>query len=236
MAKITLPTINSGYLSTEALNTAFDAVETALENTLSRDGSTPNQMEADLDMNGYSILNMSTEGSDLVTREAMTEYVDERASGMLMIRSQAYTATASQTVFNITQFVYEPGAGNLAVYVNGVRKFTPTDYVETDTDTITFTTPLTAGQVVQILNTEFIANIDMAAHTHVWADITGVPEYATRWADWTEVTGKPSTFTPSSHNHTAAEITSGRIVDAQRGVFVQATTPTATATGDLWFW
>lgn len=236
MAKITLPTINSGYLSTEALNTAFDAVETAINNTLSRDGSTPNQMEADLDMNGYSILNMSTEGSDLVTRDAMTEYVDERASGMLMMRSQKFTATASQTVFNITQFTYEPGSHNLAVYVNGVRKFTPTDYAETDIDTITFVSGLSAGQIVQILNTEFIANISLAAHTHPWSDITGVPEYASRWADWTEVTGKPTTFTPSSHNHTAAEITSGRLVDAQRGVFVQATTPTAIATGDLWFW
>lgn len=235
MAKITLPTVNSGYLSTEALNQAFADVAEAFDNTLSRDGSTPNQMIADLDMNGYGILNLGAD-SDLLTRDAMEDYVDSRASGMLMIRHQSYTATASQTVFNITDFSYEVGAENLAVYVNGVRKFTPTDYVETDTDTITFNVGLTAGDKVEILNTEFVANITMAAHTHPWGEITNIPVYASRWPTWDEVTGKPATFTPATHNHTASEITSGRLADARRGVHVQASTPTATTVGELWFW
>lgn len=235
MAKITLPTVNSGYLSTEALNQAFADVAEAFDNTLSRDGSTPNQMIADLDMNGYGILNLGAD-SDLLTRDAMEDYVDSRASGMLMIRHQSYTATASQTVFNITDFSYEVGAENLAVYVNGVRKFTPTDYVETDTDTITFNVGLTAADKVEILNTEFVANITMAAHTHPWGEITNIPVYASRWPTWDEVTGKPATFTPATHNHTASEITSGRLADARRGVHVQASTPTATTVGELWFW
>lgn len=40
-----------------ALNAAFDAIEVAIDNTLSRDGTTPNEMEADLDMNSNDILN-----------------------------------------------------------------------------------------------------------------------------------------------------------------------------------
>ena len=39
------------------INSNNDKVETAFDNTLSRDGSTPNQMEADLDMNSNDILN-----------------------------------------------------------------------------------------------------------------------------------------------------------------------------------
>lgn len=35
------------------------AIETAIENTLSRDGSSPNFMQADLDMNGHQILNLT---------------------------------------------------------------------------------------------------------------------------------------------------------------------------------
>lgn len=58
MAKApSLTTINSGFASNTQLNNNFDAIETAFENTISRDGSTPNTMEADFDMNGYDILN-----------------------------------------------------------------------------------------------------------------------------------------------------------------------------------
>lgn len=61
MAKLTLADIEniSGAEST-ALNTLNDnsaAIETALENTLSRDGTSPNQMEVDLDLNGNDLLN-----------------------------------------------------------------------------------------------------------------------------------------------------------------------------------
>lgn len=40
------------------INSNSDAIESAIENTLSRDGSTPNQMEADLDLNNNDLLNV----------------------------------------------------------------------------------------------------------------------------------------------------------------------------------
>lgn len=57
MPKVPLNTITSGYGTVDALNDNFDAIEAAFDNTLSRDGDTPNQMQANLDMNGYNILN-----------------------------------------------------------------------------------------------------------------------------------------------------------------------------------
>ena len=42
MAKLTLNQILSGFQSNDALNDNFDLIETAIENTLSRDGTTPN--------------------------------------------------------------------------------------------------------------------------------------------------------------------------------------------------
>jgi|SRR5687768_1343955 len=59
MAKIVLADIVSGFASTAALNANNTAIETAVENTLSRDGTSPNQMLSDLDMNGHRILNQS---------------------------------------------------------------------------------------------------------------------------------------------------------------------------------
>lgn len=59
LAKLTTSTIATGYAAVAALNSNFDAIETAMENTLSRDGTTPNQMNADIDLNGYRILNQA---------------------------------------------------------------------------------------------------------------------------------------------------------------------------------
>ena len=62
MAKITISDIVSGYASTTQLNNAFNAVEAELNNkVLYRDppAGEPNQMEADLDMNGNKIINAS---------------------------------------------------------------------------------------------------------------------------------------------------------------------------------
>lgn len=60
MPKLVLNDITSGYASITALNDNFARIETALENTLSRDGTTPNTMSADLDMNGKKILNVTS--------------------------------------------------------------------------------------------------------------------------------------------------------------------------------
>lgn len=238
MAKLTLPQIVSGFLAVDKVNEALIAIAEAIENTLSRDGTAPNQMEADLDMNGHALLNTgeSSDPDSLITREAMEAYVNTRASGLLAQHIQTFTATAAQSVFTLTDFVYAPASHNLAVYVDGTRVFTPTDYAETNNTTITFITPMVGGETVSLVSTDFVSNIELPAHTHVWSQITGIPAFASRWPTWTEVTSKPSTFTPSAHNHAASEITSGRLADARRGVHVQAGTPTASTTGELWFW
>jgi len=70
MAKLVLDDIAS--LQSEAsaiqtLNANAAAIETALENTLSRDGTSPNQMGTTLDMNDYRIINVAApvNGSDV---------------------------------------------------------------------------------------------------------------------------------------------------------------------------
>ena len=55
-----ISTISSGYASTTTLNDNFEALQEAFDNTISRDGSTPNTMSADLDMNGNDIIGASS--------------------------------------------------------------------------------------------------------------------------------------------------------------------------------
>jgi len=54
-----------------------------------------------------------------------------------------------------------------------------------------------------------------SAHKHAWADLTGLPAYATRWPSHDEVTDKPSKYPPENHTHSAADINSGTF-DAAR--------------------
>ena len=86
MAKLTLDNISSGYVSTDKLNNNFDLIEEALENTVSRDGTTPNQLQADLDLNSNDLLNvksintetLSINGNQVtVTELAETELPDQ---------------------------------------------------------------------------------------------------------------------------------------------------------------
>lgn len=62
MAKLTLSNLSNLQNETSAvtaINANSDLIETAVENTLSRDGASPNMMNADLDMNSNEILNMT---------------------------------------------------------------------------------------------------------------------------------------------------------------------------------
>lgn len=61
MAKLTLTDLGTTLANTAAtvINTNDDRIEAAFENTLSRDGTGPNQMEADLDINNNDILNVN---------------------------------------------------------------------------------------------------------------------------------------------------------------------------------
>ena len=52
-------TISSGYASQSQLNENFSNIHTSFNNTLSLDGSTPNAMQANIDMNNNDIINVS---------------------------------------------------------------------------------------------------------------------------------------------------------------------------------
>lgn len=67
MAKLTLADLANLQNETSAvatMNSNWALIETAVENTLSRDGLSPNQMESPLDMNSFSIYNLPEATSD----------------------------------------------------------------------------------------------------------------------------------------------------------------------------
>jgi hypothetical protein len=80
--KPTITTITSGFASINTLNSNFSALREAFDNTLSRDGSTPNTMSVDFDMNSKDIINVNTikdaTGTDVLAslRSTIDEFSD----------------------------------------------------------------------------------------------------------------------------------------------------------------
>lgn len=72
--KPSVTTITSGYASNTQLNANFTALRNAFDNTLSLDGSTPNAMLADLDLNNNDILNVNT--LDVISIRSNGEEID----------------------------------------------------------------------------------------------------------------------------------------------------------------
>lgn len=74
-------TTENDTAATALINDNFKAVQDAIENTLSRDGTVPNYMDADLDMNSYRIINTADpkEDTDLINLKYFKEQVGNAA-------------------------------------------------------------------------------------------------------------------------------------------------------------
>lgn len=98
MSKLILTRINSGYASNTALDTNSELIEDAFDNTLSRDGTSPNEMQADFDMNGHEILNVavpsaSTSAARLVDLQNMEAGASTAAGMATVIHSSTSKTT-----------------------------------------------------------------------------------------------------------------------------------------------
>jgi hypothetical protein len=72
-------------------------------------------------------------------------------------QQEIQTATAGQTVFNLTTTTYQPGTNSLSVFVDGVNQYGPGAqyaYLETDSDTVTFVTGLHVGAEVKFTTSQ----------------------------------------------------------------------------------
>ena len=77
---------------------------------------------------------------------------------------QSNTATSGQTVFDLIGIGYTPGAGQLRVYINGVRQH-PGAYTETSANSYTLSSGVNAG-------TEVFAEIDQFSSFNNYANLT----------------------------------------------------------------
>lgn len=106
MAKFTINDITSGYASTTALNTAFNAIESEFQNKVlyrNNPAGEPNTMENDLDFNSNDILNVGTanvtsivvNGIDLTAQVALAQTYATNAAASATAAATSETNAAS---------------------------------------------------------------------------------------------------------------------------------------------
>lgn len=97
MSKVNIKRLDSvtknDTTATEQINDNFKALQAAIENTVSRDGTVPNYMDADLDLNSYRIINV---GDPVGERDVVTlKYFEEKAGRAVEAAAEA-KASASK--------------------------------------------------------------------------------------------------------------------------------------------
>lgn len=140
--KLDLPdigTLGNPVSARAAINTNFTAIENAFDNTLSRDGAAPNQMEADIDMNGNDLLNVKRIDADELYKNGVPF---EQTVAYANKNYELLSGTGSQTNFTLSD---DPGSlGNLYVSVAGLDLKPGIDYTYSGT-TLTFISAPAAG-------------------------------------------------------------------------------------------
>lgn len=122
MAKLTLTDISSGYLSATAYNANNALIEAALENTLSLDGTTPNQMTAPIDLNSQNLNNANVVNASSVVTTSLT------------LNGQAITPTTTLTGgLGAGEVTYDNDS--VSVPSKSLQDALDNDYIRNDEDT-----------------------------------------------------------------------------------------------------
>lgn len=161
MAKLTLQAIASGYNSIVTLDSNFDAIEEALENTVSLDGTSPNEMETNLSMGGNRLTNLAApiQSNDAVRLIDVANIV---AGGDVTVNpTVAWASDITGIPPNISQIaaLTDPGADRLLFWDDSASAYTH----------------LTLGTGLSITGT----TISSTTAAVDWSAITAVPTYIT---------------------------------------------------------
>lgn len=166
----------SGFLSVGKHNANAERIENALQNTLSRDGSSPNAMEAELDMGSNRVINVGApeDLNDAVRLQDLQDVV----AGDFTVSADWADITGKPSTFTPSTHSHVP------TDITGLE-----EYIE---DTVA--SSLTAGTGVTLTYNDGSGTLTIDAT-------------AASAADWNTLVNKPADFTPSSHTHAQSDVT-----------------------------
>jgi hypothetical protein len=146
MAKLTLQDVLTQFQSASAANANYRLIETAIENTVSRDGTGPNDILTDLNMSNNDLLNVGNiqaqsgtiNGVD-ITVEADRAEAAAVAAEASETAAAASAASASSSASSASSDAASANADRLAVDARLDTVQTNTQTVEQNLDTVTST-------------------------------------------------------------------------------------------------
>lgn len=147
MTKVAIRTLdsvtNNDTTATQLINENFQALQTAIENTISRDGTTPNFMDANLDLNSYKIINAGTptNNTDVITKEYFDQNIGDAAGYAEAAEQSANRAATSAQVAQ----GYSNAAAGAADVAQNAR-----DFIESDPGFQTVSEDLLLGEDSEI--------------------------------------------------------------------------------------
>jgi len=116
-----LTDLTSNYSAQSVVNNNNQKIKDSFDNTVSRDGSAPNYMEADFDLNSHDLLN-GKDGDfsgDLTVRGVnLLEAIGGDVVGPVSASRNTFTGDGSTVDFTLTKT--PAGKGSLTIYLNGV--------------------------------------------------------------------------------------------------------------------
>lgn len=134
MAKIgTISSVTTGYLSNAQINANFTAIVAAFDNTVSRDGSSPNTVTANIDMNSKQLINLTAPTSNLMA--ATKKYVDDNNDNAAVVAA----AVAAQVAAEAAQAAAELAETNAETAESGAEAAETAALAVTTVVTITST-------------------------------------------------------------------------------------------------
>ena len=156
--------IASGYFSRQALNTNFTNLRDGFDNTLSLDGSTPNSMGADFDVNGNNILNAGQVDVDSLYINGVS-VAPGNVSLQTTYLTAFYTGDGSTVVYTLT--ANPQTEANTSIYVDGVYQNKDTFSLSGTTVTFSEAPPLNADiEIVYPTNTDTLNGSEASAITY----------------------------------------------------------------------
>ena len=156
-----ITTIASGYYSRQALNNNFENLQDGFDNTLSLDGSTPNAMGADFDVNGNNILNAGQIATDSLLIGGVAVAPGD-VSFETTYLTASYTGDGSTVAYSLT--ANPQTENNVNIYVDGVYQNKDTFGLSGTTVTFSEAPPLNAAiEIVYPTNTDTLNGSDASA-------------------------------------------------------------------------
>jgi hypothetical protein len=214
---------------TNTINANNQRIENALANTVSLDGSAPNSMAADFDMNGFNILNLPTPTED--THPATKDYVDSAAIGELgspisIVNGGTAGVTASEARDNLG---LEIGTDVQAYSATLASVAAGTYAGSTSTTTVgTITTGTWSATDIEVTDGGTGASTASAARTNlglvIGTDVQAYDAELAAIAGLTSAADKVPYFTGSGTAATATFTTAGRALVDDADASAQRTT------------